>query len=328
MEEHIPYEASAPGKLILFGEHSAVYGEPAIAVALNLRAYARGHQSENNTNTIKSLNLDLEFSWEKSQNVTSSDIPQLYPFVFAVNLIRRKFKKEDICVQIEISSEIPIGIGLGSSAAVSLAVIGVVSQILNVKLSPEDFLDLSLEVEKISHARPSGIDTSTSLYGSFIYFKKGTIVPHNIEFQLPLIICNSKIRRSTRAVVADVKRLRDKYPELIDPVIQTMGELANEGLASIIEMDYNRVGELMNLNQKFLDVLGVGHFAITDICTTALKNGAIGAKITGAGRGGSAILLCPNQEVSNNVAKSLQEKNYQIIQAEISQIGVEMETLF
>jgi mevalonate kinase len=278
--------ASAPGKLILFGEHAVVFGEPALSTAITLRAevYARPHKQ-----------------W----------------LADGASLDEPRFRYVKACVQkanaagplwIEIRSMVPSGAGLGSSAAVTVATLGALQGPIS-PIDPQTIARDAFDVEHGVQGRASPIDTSTASAGGGIlvlreprdgllwsierdrrrWFLHRTSLP-----PLDFVIGNTGISAATGPLVASVKERVDRDPRAAES-IREIGVIALDGLRALQQKDLVAAGHLMDRNHELLTQLGVGHLAL-DRLVEAARRTSYGAKLTGAGGGGSIVALTDRPE--------------------------------
>ncbi len=267
----------APGKIYLFGEHAVVYGEPAIACAIELRTRVSATRSDNTTicSDIGTTGRDFE----------------IHPYVSAA--IR---KLGSMNVSIDITTELPVGSGLGSSAAVTIATLAAINTEFGLGHGNEELAVMGHEIEKEIQGAASPTDTFVSTFGGVIE------IPSRKRLHQPdcgIVIGNTNkgaSPRKTARLVKQVAELKDEYPEVIDPIIRTIGSFAKKGEILLSKKDYRSLGELMNVNHGLLDALGVGTTELSSLVYAARNAGAFGAKITGAGGGGCMVALTDSPE--------------------------------
>ncbi|MBS7659265.1 MAG: mevalonate kinase [Candidatus Bathyarchaeia archaeon] len=288
--------ASAPAKIILFGEHFVIYGGPAIVTAIDRRAYVKVELRGDNIIHIKSNNLKLAGSFEgymfKAELGDPDEARQkLEPVKFAAEkMMEICGKKEGL--NIEISSSFPSAAGLGSSAAIASAVAAAVGHLFKANPSKEDIFRVSLEAEKLVHGNPSGVDSAISTYGGSLLFQVDSGISRlNLEIETPLIVGYTGVERSTLVQIMKVKNFRDKYPHIFNLLLNTAKEIVQNAISAIREGDIKTVGELMNINHALLYGLGVSDESLERLIIAARKAGALGAKLTGAGGGGCIVAL-------------------------------------
>jgi mevalonate kinase len=285
-------EATAPGKVILCGEHFVVYGEPAIVAAIDLKAHAYA-----------------SFRDEPGIHVYSSKVSEntLKPIHDVIKLLveSRGTKLIDKGLMVSINSNIPISAGLGSSAAVSVASILAVSKLLGFKLKKSEVVALGVKAEEIIHGRPSGIDPTISVYGGMLVFKIGGRI-RRIKPARPieLIIADSGLKRSTGVMVRRVGELASKHPTIFSRLRSTARIIVRQAIEAIIEGDIEKLGVMLNLNHGLLSAIGVSNTRLEKLIYAAREAGALGSKITGAGGGGCIIAIARPGE-SDRIVSSL-----------------------
>jgi len=263
---------SAPGKIYLFGEHAVVYGEPAIACAVELRTRVTAKKSDAIT-----ISSDL--------GMTGLDF-EVHPYVSSAI---EKLDSPDVSV--EISSDIPVGSGLGSSAAVTVATIAAINTELGLGYGREELARMGHEIEQKVQGAASPTDTFVSTFGGVVEIPS--------RRQLDILDCGIVIGntnkgatpKKTAKLVKQVAALKEEYPEIIDPIIKTIGSFAKKGEHLVRKKDYASLGRLMSVNHGLLDALGVGTPELSALVYAARNAGAFGAKITGAGGGGCMVAL-------------------------------------
>ena len=319
-------EATAPAKVILIGEHFVVENEPAIVTAVDLRAKVR--VKTNNSGLIrifsKNYNSSITFKSHKTTEIEKKSIKIFRPFIKIIEELDKEFKRE-LGLNIEIDSEIPPESGMGSSAAVSVATSAALLKALGLKYSVNEILNLSLEAEKIVHGKPSGIDNTISTYGGTIIYRRNEgFLPLESNFSdIDIIVADTGIPRNTGELVKKVRILKNKYPKVFEPLYHTAGRLAIEAAKALRNEDFESFGELMNINHGLLSAIGVSLYELEQLVYTARRNGALGAKITGAG-GGGAIVALSYRERSNEIAKNLMRvaKKVYILKPSSKGVGV------
>ncbi|HWQ44898.1 MAG TPA: mevalonate kinase [Methanosarcina barkeri] len=264
---------SAPGKIYLFGEHAVVYGETAIACAVNLRTHVRAEI--NDSIVIRSQIGKTGIDFEK------------HPYISSV--IENMGKIAPINgVFLEVDSKIPVGSGLGSSAAVTIASIGALNELFGCGLSLNEIAKLGHQIEISVQGAASPTDTYVSTFGGVV------TIPDRKKLKTPdcvVIIGDTGVFSSTKELVANVRKLRESYPELIEPLMASIGRISKIGEPLVLAEDYPSIGRLMNVNQGLLDALGVNILELSRLIYSARGAGAFGAKITGAGGGGCMVAL-------------------------------------
>jgi len=294
--------ASAPAKVILFGEHFVVYGEPAIVLAIDKRVYANVELREDKRLYLRSVNLNLAGYFENGtfkieQGNAREARLKFEPLKLTAEKVLEIYGQK-VGLDIEVNSTVPVAAGLGSSAAVAAAVAAAIGSLLDVKVSKEDVFRFSYEAEKIVHGTPSGVDPAISTFGGTLFFQMDTgFKPLAVKADIPLVIGETGIERSTRVQVEKVHNLKNKYPRVIEPIMLAAREIVLRAIDALEENELETVGELMNINHALLCGLGVSHETLEELINAARKAGALGAKLTGAGGGGCMIALAENKRL-------------------------------
>jgi len=320
--------ASAPAKVILFGEHFVVYGEPAVVLAIDKRAYASAQLRKDARIHIDSINLGVSGTFKgerfQAERGGSKARLKLEPIKNAVQLVLKRAERK-AGVNLKINSNIPVSAGLGSSAAVATSTIVAVSNLLGTQLSREQIFRMAYESERLVHGTPSGIDPAIATYGGVLQFQRGKdFTSLDVHTQIPLVIGNTKVTRSTGELVAIVRDIRENYPFIVDPIIRTGGKIALDAVEALKKGDLQVVGELMNINHALLCAVGVSHEALERLIYAARKDGALGAKLTGGGGGGCMIALAETDKLKR-VAKTIERVGGEAFIAEKTNEGVRVE---
>jgi mevalonate kinase len=326
-------KASAPAKVILFGEHFVVYGGPAILAAINKRISvdARTIIHEQNKIVIRSdigvageYHNKGEFNALEGGSKAKSVLDPLYGAIRQVLLMRNKEKNNDIGIEIGISSRVPPGIGLGSSAASCVASVAAVDSLFQKNPSRQKVCELAIESERLIHKRTSGADCYISTFGGLMQYYGNSKSFKNIQTKgsLPLVIASTGIKHSTSDLVAGVKRFKDTNRILFESLSKQASDICLQAVTAIESGKCDKVGELMNENQIILQQIGVSHHKVREIIDICSKAGAIGAKITGAGGGGAVIALAASKQESTKIASRVKASGYQSFEVEIDYNGL------
>jgi mevalonate kinase len=292
---------SAPAKVILFGEHFVVYGQPAVVLAIDKRAYVTAQLRKDDRIYIKSADLHVAgtFKGEKfvPQKGGTKARDKLEPVKNAAQLVLKKMGAKK-GLNINIKSYIPISAGLGSSAAVATSTVMAIGSILGIELPKEQIFLMAYESERLVHGTPSGIDPAIATYGGTLQFQKGKdFIRLTVPAKVPLVIGNTEVTRSTGELVAAVRHMRDNHPIIIDPIMQIGGRVALLATEALKNGYLQNVGELMNINHALLCAVGVSHEALERLVYAARKGGALGAKLTGGGGGGCMVALAEDKKL-------------------------------
>ena len=309
------FRGAGYGKIILLGEHSVVYGQPAIAAPIPLRILADAQpQLKGIDFFIPRWGVELEV-----HKPTSAD-NSLHR---SVKLITERLGVQDQGMRIEVSPHVPRSVGLGSSAALAVAVIRSIVRCFDLSLSDKAICDIAYDCEKIAHGTPSGIDNTIATYGNMVIFSTGTppiIEPITLARSIPVVIGLSGVRTLTAKTVATVREAWERNPKRYERLFTHIGDLTREAAQAITKGDLHELGELMNLNHALLNSLLISNWQIEELVQVAREKGALGAKMTGGG-GGAVIAIAEENNV-RKIATAMRERGYQAYVTEISgQIG-------
>lgn len=282
-------EASAPAKVILVGEHAVVYGQPAIAVPVSSRRVT----ARVSANAPDEHGLRLvagEINRVLPIDVEADTVNDALELTIRLTLARLGQPPPDVIITIE--SQIPIASGLGSGAAVSTALARALGAALGCPLDNAALNEIVYEVEKIHHGTPSGIDNTVIVYEQPVYFRRNhPLETFTIGTPFTLLIADTGQSALTRIAVSDVRKLYEAEPDRIQPIIETIGRLVDETRLAIERGDLITLGRLMTRNHGYLRALTVSSPQLDALVKTALDAGALGAKLSGGGRGGNLIAL-------------------------------------
>lgn len=297
------YSASAPGKVILFGEHAVVYGRPAIAVpVIQVRAKAIvsvDPRSAPGLVKIQAPDIGLE--------ATLADLPENHPLAAVLLKAASAMKLNHIppCT-IKVTSNIPTAGGMGSGAAVSVAILRAISASLGHPLSDAQVSALTYEVEIIHHGTPSGIDNTVITYAKPVYFVKGRgIETLRVKRPFTLVIGDTGVQSPTSSVVSDVHKAWEADPTQYEGLFDAAGVIVDAARKAIEAGSVDALGPLMDENQAQLYKMGVSSPELDRLIEAARSSGALGAKLSGAGRGGNMIALV-TPEMASNVAAAIE----------------------
>ncbi|HTP01660.1 MAG TPA: mevalonate kinase [Anaerolineales bacterium] len=278
--------ALAPGKIILFGEHAVVYGRPALAVPVTqVRAEVEVWPSEYRGVWIDAPDIRLKAELKEVE----------FDHPLAASL-RTLFSElgVDPCpnINIRIRSTIPVASGLGSGAAVSVALARALCAYIGQPASDDQVNRLAFEMEKVYHGTPSGIDNTVITYAKPVYFLRGQpIKTFKPRKPFTIVIGDTGVAASTREAVADLRSLWEKDRRTWDAIFTRVGQIVDEARRAIEYGKIRALGELMDQNQDLLQHMTMSSLELERLIEAARDAGALGAKLSGAGRGGNMIAL-------------------------------------
>jgi len=318
-------EASAPGKVILYGEHSVVYRGPAVVLAIDRRAKVFAEKRTDNRIFVDADNLGFSGYFEDDVYHAVRGQSWRGRNLAALNVSAKKtieYLGEEGGVNLKVRSMIPIAVGLGSSAAICVATVGAVEKLHEGGLKKEEISNVAFEGETIIHGKPSGVDNNVSTFGGVMSYEKGEgFTHHQLSKEIPFIIGNSRKKRSTKRMVENVAVLKERNPDVMDNFIDAMDNIAREGLDALLKTDLGKMGDLMDLNHGLLSGIGVSTMKLEILCHTARKNGALGAKLTGAGGGGCMIALSEEAYMSD-IERAIRRRKSDAYRVSLTDQGV------
>jgi len=309
--------ASAPAKIILFGEHFVVHGTKAILAAIDKRVAVTSSFTDNNTIKINSELGTIEVPISSSHEEVKSEFR---PFVFLANKMINSNQNVS-GLEITIDSDIPIGVGLGSSSACCVAAAASISELFN-ELSSEEILKMSIEAEKTIFPDTSGADCTVCTYGGMIEYPSVEKIDNT--FDLNLLIANSMIPHNTKNSVEKVNKFKENDEERFSQLCDLETKLIDEVVTAMKNNDATTFGLKMSENQKYLEEIQISNDTLRDMISS-LKEISLGTKITGAGDGGCIIALVRDENMAKVTALLPKDKEY--FSAKIDTKGVVWSTI-
>ncbi|TNF24239.1 MAG: mevalonate kinase [Deltaproteobacteria bacterium] len=255
----------APGKAILLGEHFVVHGAPALAVPV------RGREVEVRVSPGPG-------EWRVQGNALAY-----------VRTMVEHLGLDPDGLALTVGGTLPIGSGLGSSAALAVALV----RALGVR-DTEEVRRLAHGLERLAHGRPSGVDDAVAAYGRPVWFEGGVVTPIEAPAALPLWIATTPPGPSTKVAVASVARWGEAHPERFGRLLDASRADTERGRELLAAGAWERLGALLDDAHVRLSEVGVSTPTLDAVCAAAREAGAWGAKLTGAGMGGAALVLAPN----------------------------------
>jgi len=304
--------ASAPGKIILFGEHFVVHGTKAILAAIDKRVTVTSAFTDNNIIRVNSELGTIEVPISSSHEEVKSEFR---PFVYLANKMINSNQNVN-GLEITIDSDIPIGVGLGSSSACCVAAAGSIFGLFK-EWSSEEILKISIEAEKTIFPDTSGADCTVCTYGGMIEYPSVEKIGHT--FDLNLLIANSMIPHNTKNSVEKVNKFKENDEERFSQLCDLENGLIDEVIVAMKNNDATTFGLKMSENQKYLEEIQVSNDTLRDMINS-LSEISLGSKITGAGDGGCVIALVKDENMDK--APALLPKDKECFSAKIDTKGV------
>ena len=281
--------AIAPSKIILFGEHSVVYGYPAIAIPISQVAATATVKDADDGIRLNLPDVDLSFAFNPESD-------EAHPLLTAVSLALSHLQLDTLpSLDITLTSTIPIASGMGSGAATAAAIIRALLNHLGSRPDDSTVASLTFEVEKRFHGTPGGIDNTVVSYCQPVYFVRrqpdNLVERFDVGNPLQLLIADTGIRSETRSVVSDVRSMWQAQVSRFEGYFQRCGALADAARQVLQRGDVKQLGMMMQENHAVLRAIGVSSAELDALTLAAVRAGAYGAKLSGAGRGGNMIAL-------------------------------------
>ena len=319
-------KVSAPGKLMLFGEHAVVYSHPCLVTAVNQRMYVSVELLE-----AKEFYLDAPevkvLKYQKPMNkIGKGEIAKGAKFVeIAIKNFAERYGLKN-GIKVTTKSEFSSLFGFGSSSAATVCVIKALSELTNTHLSDKQLFDLSYKTVLDIQGKGSGFDIAAAIYGGTLYFfTAGKIIKKLKINSLPLIVAYSGVKADTVTLIKKVKEQETKYPKIIKNIYNNIEDIVELAKKAIEKKDWQQVGELMNINQGYLESLGVSTQKLSAMIYVVKNNGGYGAKLSGAGGGDCIIALAPQTKIGQ-IKKVMKSVGGEFIKIGTNAQGVRLES--
>jgi mevalonate kinase len=315
--------ASAPGKLMLLGEHAVVYGHPCLVTAVDRRIWVTVERAAGGVVHLSAPALGVDDCTVSMARVCTADSPRGVRFLLAAVCCMAQRHSLAGGLRIETRSSFSDELGLGSSAAVTIAAVATLSAFMRLELSKDALFALGHEAVRSVQGVGSGFDLAASLYGGTLHFRRpqeatwdlGCCPPDVTSLSadpLPLIVGYSGTKADTASLMSEVARRCERQPALIGEIFNGVGRLVEEARDALLAQDWQRLGQAMSLNQSLLDALGVNTPKLAQLVSVAEEAGAYGAKLSGAG-GGDCMVALTSDERWDEVRRAIQGAGGRVI---------------
>jgi len=309
--------SSACGKVILLGEHAVVYGRPALALPIPLAVEAVAMKGGDGINLVIPR-------WGLEQKVRASNAQGLSGILYQV-LEQLELANESMTI--EVIPHVPRAMGLGGSSALAVAIIRALDHSFALKLGNARINELAYECEKAAHGTPSGIDNTIATYGTPLIYRRAGVDSSDpmssarfeelkLSEPVPLVIGITGRESLTANTVARVRKAWETHQARYDGIFDQIAALTQAGVDALRDAHFRELGELMNLCQGYLNALQLSTPELEELVHIARANGALGAKLTGGGGGGSMIALCPDAQ--DQVANAMEAAGYHTLKVTVS----------
>ncbi len=294
------------GKVVILGEHAVVYGRHAIAAPVPLAIRARIERCEEGIH-IMIPRWGVEYELARNSADRRS-------FERAAGAILDEVGLSGRSMRIEVFPEVPRGMGLGGSAAMAVAIVRALDVHFRLGLDDAEVNRLAFESERLAHGNPSGLDNTIACYGKPLVYRTGKpplVELLNIEQPIPIVIGMTGAEGLTASTVARVGEAWKQDPKLYERIFDQIDGLVLRGVQAVQDNDLVTLGELMNICHGMLNALQVSTPELEQLVAIARASGALGAKLTGGGGGGSIIALCDGD--TQPVAEAIRAAGYEAV---------------
>jgi len=295
---------SGKGKAILFGEHFVVYGLPALAAGIAAETTAKLTRVRSFGHTLVDNRPAMPSYKETKADEQKASLENILKHL-NIDTTKMGF-------QIDLGGDLVCASGIGASAASCVAIVRALNDEFNLGLDNEQVNAAAYEGEKGYHGTPSGLDNTASTYGGLVWFERDLsggppkFEKLKLKKAIHLVIASTGITASTKTVVGAVKIKKEADLDWWDKIAKEYNQLVHDGRDALLQLDIPKVGELMNKNHELLQELTVSCEELDNLVKVARENGAIGAKMTGTGRGGNIIALAPDETTAKQIGEALE----------------------
>ncbi|AGP30357.1 mevalonate kinase [Corynebacterium terpenotabidum] len=279
-------------KIILFGEHSVVYGHPAVAMPLQSLKMTAEVEPSDGPGTLAGL------GWSGPLDKAPARFSSI---IRAAEVASAFAGHAGAHLHITTDAGFPAERGLGSSAAAAGAVIRAVLDAFDAPATPDEIFTLTQQAERVAHGRPSGLDAVATSADGPVHFRGGVVTELDVSPDAWIVIADSGIQGSTRETVGHVRARYEADPDSVGAVLARLGDITDEVIALLHERDTPAIGRRATEAHRLLASLGVSNDRLDILVNAALSAGALGAKLTGGGRGGCVIAFADSEESAHRI---------------------------
>lgn len=297
------------GKVILFNEHFVVYGLPAIASAIGAKTTALVERRAGSGVELKDERPETKGYKNQKLNQQKESLDRMLKFM--------NIDAEHNAFTITLGGDLIAASGVGASAASCAAIARAFSQELHLNCSDEKINEIAYEGEKGYHGTPSGIDNTAATFGGLIWYKRegSSQLMERMRLRKPveIVMGNTGMVSDTKVVVSGVKERKEREPEKYGRIFKDAEQLVRDARKQIEQFNLHKIGTYMNENHKLLQEIGVSCNELDTLVNLACDSGALGAKMTGTGKGGYMVALTPGRELQRRVTEEIERKGFQAL---------------
>lgn len=285
----MPFKAHAPGSLMLLGEYAVLYGKPALVCAVNKRITVILTPRTDDR-------IEIQSALHGHYSTSLSELAIEKPFQFVLGALKQYQPRLRRGCEIEIHSEFSDKVGLGSSAAVTVATLAALVTWLNLKISPLELVRQGRSVVKQVQGVGSGADVSASVYGGMVGYQPQPLAVEKMSHLSPLTVVYSGFKTPTVDAIKQVQTNFSTHAQLLHHIHQSIGQCALDGILLARKGDWQTLGTMMNIQQGMMESLGVSMPILREYIESLRKQpGIFGAKISGSGLGDCVVGLGVSQ---------------------------------
>ena len=324
-------KTSAPGKLMLFGEHSVVFGHPCIVTAVDRRLSITVEENGEDIFVLDAPDLGLRAYSKKISDLGNKNLPKEVSFIETCYKLFLKKYPQKKTIHVRSKNEFKSSYGLGSSSASTVAFAKALSEFYEVPMTNDQLFDLCyatvLEIQGVA----SGFDIAAAIWGGTLYYitphgkfiKHKTVEPINLK-NLPLIVGYTGVKADTATLVRMVQNLHSENKKTINSIFTDITLLVEQAKKTLQQQDWPHLGLLMDENQALLRRLQVSSIELENLIAASKSAGAMGAKLSGAG-GGDCMLALADEDNKIAIAQEIEKVGGKIIEVKMNAEGVRLE---
>lgn len=319
--------ASAPGKLMLFGEHSVVYGHPCLVTAVDQRLTVTVESNGKNIFSLKAPDLGLT-AYSKTVKDLGKKPPKSVRFVETLYKIFLEKYPQQETIKVTTRSDFSSLFGFGSSSAVSVAFAKALTTFYGVSLSKKELFNLCYQAVIAVQGVGSGFDLAAAIWGGTIYYIPPAKVIKEIKLEnLPFVVGYTGIKADTPTLIRMVAELKKNQPSKVETIFQQISQIVEQAKKALEKpLNFNQLGKLIQQNQILLKEMQVSSQELDNLIQASQQAGAYGAKLAGAG-GGDCMFALVNEAERRKVERNIEKADGCIMSVKLNAPGVKLENL-